>query len=245
MDSADRDADGELVATYVRRSAEGLPVLDGEDRGWPGVGVDDLGFDDGFHVHGRPVCRGVVQESGELGGVGDEFASGFGAFLGDARGDDNGLTGEGVAEAGDDGVVTGELFVGEVPGGFPGGFSVAFAVDDDGATVDGVEAEAEISREAHGPEVVVSADEDDGAFTELSEAGLRCGGDAERLVLTFEGSDDAGEGYDVGEGEESGLMEVEVEWLDGFGAFNGLGGVRVLAGVASRFAEADGNGGGA
>jgi len=220
-----------------------LPEFDGAELGRAVVAVDDLRFDDCLHVHLAPVGGGVAQEGFEVGGVGDEFAGGFGAFFGDAGGDDDGLSGEGVAIAGDDGVVARELFVGEVPGGEPGGIGSALPVDDEGVSVDGVEAEAKIAGEAHGPEVVECADEDGGSFAELGEAGFRGGGDAKGFVASLEDATESGEGDDVGEGEESGLAEAEVERFGEFGVLDGLSGILIVAGVAGRLAEAEGDGG--
>jgi hypothetical protein len=36
---------------------EELPEFDGEDVGWARVAVDDLGLNDGLHIHSRPIAE--------------------------------------------------------------------------------------------------------------------------------------------------------------------------------------------
>lgn len=202
------------------------------------MAIDDLSLNDCLDVHIAPVGGRVAQQCVEVGGIGDKLSSGFGAFFGDSGSDDDGLTGEVIAIAGNDGVVARQFLVGEIPGGEPCGVGEALAIDDEGVTVNGVEAEAKIASEADGPEVVEGADENGGAFAELGEAGFGRGGDAEGFVVSLKDGVQTGERDDVGQGEEAGLAQAEVEGLGELGMLDGLGGIGVFARIAGGLAEA-------
>src|SRR5579871_4254351 len=110
----------EKAAAEPPHSKKELPGGDGYYVWGAGVAVDDVGFDDGFEVFGGPVAGELSQQGIEVLGIGNEFAGGFGTFGEQAAEENDGLAGEVVADAGDDGVVLGELRVRNLPDVHPG-----------------------------------------------------------------------------------------------------------------------------
>lgn len=77
-----------------------LPVLDGNDRRWAGVALDDVGFDHDLQIHLAPVFWGLFEHRVQVNGIRDELSDCLGSLPQNTRQDNDGLPCDIVMDSG-------------------------------------------------------------------------------------------------------------------------------------------------
>lgn len=161
--------------------------------------VEDLGADDGLHIHVTPVGGRVRSELGSAIGIEQKMGRGIGAICAQPRNDEYRAASGLVEDTGNDGEIFRDAVVGmphiDIP---PGQFRMLAVLDGEDKTLAALdEVIAETVSDAHGPDIVEAPDEHARSALQVRVTGLRGELQGVGFVLPRQESNDTGERHTV------------------------------------------------
>src|ERR1700691_3519847 len=175
------------VSYKVSSPKNGSPSPDGNNSGWAGMTFNDVRFDYRFKVKFFPVLRSLLQHCIQVRWIGDALACGFGSFPQDAGQYDDRLSSDLVVKSRNYGVVACKALSLNLPLKHPVLFGRGRSIDHlANMAIVVFEPNRQILGYAHCPGIVESANQNERAFSQLSEASIRRGQYAKLAALRYE-----------------------------------------------------------